>query len=129
MTSLTSFLRDLSREPFCYGRSDCALTLADWCQVRRGADPADWLRGAYDDEASCAAVLRGHGGLARLVREIAAGQGLDRTHSAVAGDIAVVRFGRLHFGAIRTASGKWAIKASDGLIVTADCRVVAAWSV
>jgi hypothetical protein len=127
--TLADFLAGLAREPFRYGRCDCALVLGRWWAVNHGVDPAAHLAGTYSDKESCADVLISHLGLLRLVFTICRGIGARRTRDPKPGDFGVVRMGRLHFGAIRTASGKWAIKASNGLIVTGDCRPIAVWSI
>lgn len=129
MSNLTAFLASLAREPFRFGSCDCALVLGRWWASNHGVDPAAHLVGTYSDKEGCADVLIAHRGLLRLVHGICRSIGARRTHEPRPGDIAVVRMGRSHFGAIRTPSGKWAIKASDGLIVTADCRPVMMWSI
>lgn len=126
---LAEFLASLAREPFSYGRCDCALVLGRWWETNHGIDPAAHLIGAYADKDGCADVLVANRGLLRLVFTICREIGAVRTRDPKPGDFGVVRMGRLHFGAIRTASGKWAIKASNGLIVTGDCRPLAMWSI
>lgn len=127
--ALSSFLRDLAREPFTYGQNDCVLALANWWRSNHQIDPGERLRGTYSDLEGCEEVLAAEGGVLRLVRRVTKATGMRRIITPAPGDIAVVRFQGKHFGAIRTPTGKWAIKAGDGLIVTQDCRLVAAWSV
>lgn len=122
--TLAAFLRRVAGEPFAFGRMDCALVIADWWRECHGVDPAAHLRGTYSNTSD---VLRG--GLLELVRDIARDAGAVRTREPKPGDFAVVRYRDTHFGAIRAASGKWAIKATDGLLLTRDCRVVAAWEI
>lgn len=126
---LIMYLRDLSREPFSYGQNDCVLALANWWRANHSTDPGERLRGTYSDIDGCEAVLVTEGGVLRLVSRVAKATGMRRTVSPSAGDIAVVRFQDKHFGAIRTTTGRWAIKAGAGLIITKDCRLVAAWSI
>lgn len=126
---LEAFFRDLARRPFAYGSTDCALVIADrWLQAH-GADPAAHLRGAYGTEDECAAVLAANGHLPRLVARLARSVGAPRTDDPKPGDFAVVRHQGRWWGAIRTPSGRWAIKAHDGLACLRNVRVVAAWSV
>jgi hypothetical protein len=125
-------LRDLARRPFRYGQTDCVLVLADWLLIcGRNRDPAEGYRGAYADEDGYRAILAPAGGLARFVRSMAAEMCLARVRACIApeGAIGVVRHEGQHFGAIRTPSGRWAIKANDGLLMLRDARVVAAWEV
>lgn len=127
---LAAFLAMLRREPFGYGSCDCALVLGAWAALARGiTDPAAHLKGTYASANECAAVTRRNGHLPRLVARLARDVGLERTRAPQPGDIAVVRFGGAWFGAIRTRGARWAIKCNDGLLVTRECRVVAAWSV
>ncbi|GLR55126.1 hypothetical protein KYK30_31740 [Shinella yambaruensis] len=129
MPDIAAFLASLAREPFCYGRTDCALVLGRWWAENHGCDPAAHLIATYHDGDACGAVLAKHGGLLRLVRDLCRTVGARRTANPKPGDIAVVRFGNAHFGAIRTISGKWAIKCTDGLTITTRCRPLMIWSI
>lgn len=129
---MEAFLRDLAGRQFRYGECDCLLVLADWLVLTgRNRDPAEGYRGTYSDEAGYLAVLRPAGGLARFVRSMAAEMSLARVRPATAptGAIGVVRHEAKHFGAIRCPSGRWAVKANDGMVFLKDPRVVAAWRV
>ena len=135
--TLEAFLTSLAGRPFAWGRTDCCLVLADWLLAcGRNRDVAEHLRGTYDDEAGCGAVLAAGGGVLRMVSRLAEEACLEEVEPSVAGPgaIAVVRYARAgerprHFGAIRTPSGRWAIKATDGLLMIRDARVAAAWKV
>lgn len=129
MSLLTDFLASLAREPFTYCRSDCGRVLGRWWQVNHGTDPAAWLDGAYHDRDGCLSVLAEHGSLLRLVHRLARAAGAQRAHDPKPGDFAVVSYGRLQFGAIRTPSGKWAIKCGHGLRVIGHCRPLMIWSI
>lgn len=129
MSDLKEFLASLAREPFAFGKTDCALILGRWWAIIHGRNPAAHLIGTYSDTAGCADVLVRHRGLLRLVHGICREIGAKRTGVPKPGDIAVVRWGRLHFGAIHTPSGKWAIKATDGLVITKDCKPLMIWSI
>jgi len=126
---LPAFLRALAARPFYYGDLDCALTLADWWQANHGVDPAAELRERYFDEAICEQLVAARGGLLRLVGDLAAGVGAARAADPGPGDIGVVIWTRRYFGAIRGASGVWAIKAVDGLVLTRDVLLRRAWEI
>lgn len=71
MARLEAFADDHS-VPFVWGTSDCALLIADWVVANGYADPASHLRGRYNDEVSCAAILESAGGLQAVVAGCAA---------------------------------------------------------
>lgn len=126
---LISFLADLARRPFRWGETDCALVLADWWQLNHGGpDPAAALRGSYASEDECTAVLVRNGHLPRVVRLLARSVGARRTANPQPGDFAVVRYEGRWWGAIMGPSGRWAIKCHDGLALSRNVRLVAAWS-
>lgn len=134
---ISPFLVALARRPFAFGATDCALILADyWLWLGHNYDPAETLRGAYDDEVSCRRVLEANGGLLRIVARMArdVGAPLVTGPDYPVGSVGVVRFGRKgqrqsHYGAIRAPGGYWAIKCSNGLTTARDLRVAAAWEV
>jgi hypothetical protein len=129
MADLKAFLRRLAREPFSYGELDCASVLGRWWEINHGVNPGAHLLGTYHDADACADVLMQHRGLLRLVFNICRSIGAQRTSDPQPGDFGVVRMGHLHFGAIRTPSGRWAIKCSDGLRVTQNCKPIMMWSI
>lgn len=129
MSLLSDFLASLAREPFGYGAADCGRVLGRWWQVNHGSDPAAWLDGAYADRNGCLALLASHGSLLRIVHGIAKSAGARRTRDPKPGDFAVVGYGRLQFGAIRTETGKWAIKCGPGLRIVSRCRPIMVWSI
>jgi hypothetical protein len=79
-------------QPFAWGTNDCAMFAADWVLAVRGVDPAEDLRGAYDDEAGAAEILAGHGGLGPLAEELMAAAGFEACPVAFAqrGDVVLV---------------------------------------
>lgn len=129
MADLKAFLAALAREPFAFGTTDCASILGRWWELNHGRNPAAHLVGTYSDTAGCLAVLILNRGLLRLVQAICRSVGAKRTNEPKPGDVAVVNWSRRHFGAIRTPSGKWAIKATDGLVITSDCKPLMIWSI
>jgi hypothetical protein len=129
MSLLTDYLASLAREPFTYGKEDCALPIGRWWQINHGVDPAAHLRGSYSTRDGCMAVIERHGGLLRLVWTLAKAAGARRTHDPKPGDFAVVGYGRIQFCAIRAPSGKWAIKCGNGLRFVSRCRPLMMWSI
>ncbi len=124
---LSDFLRTQAARPFSWSGAHCLSMLADWYLISTGRDPIPDFRGRIMTEADCAAVLGDAGGLARFVDRRCRALGAMRLREPVPGCIAVVRYQGRHFGALRTATGRWAIKGHDGLVVTGACRLVAAW--
>lgn len=102
--------RDAGEGSFVWGVSDCTLWVANWCVVRFGFDPAEGLRGTYEDEAGAVAVtgddLAGFVG-ARLGPLIIKDVAED-------GDVAIIRaFGR-DVAAIRNGPF-WVVKSENGV--------------
>ena len=126
---LKSFLLDLSRRPFAWGQDDCCLILADWWQANHGEDAASQLRGQYDDEAGCRALVRREGGLLRLVSRLARSVGAKPAKDPQGGDFGIVRHRGRHLGAIRADARLWAGKSPSGLQLFEPERVVRAWSI
>lgn len=127
--SLNEFLTTVRRSRFEYGVNDCALVLATWWFANHGVDPAAHLRGTYGSYEGCRDLLISERGLLRLVWKLARSVGAKKTDNPKPGDFAVVRFQGTHFGAIKTNADRWAIKMSNGLTHTIDCRVIIAWSI
>jgi hypothetical protein len=124
---LTAFLRDLAGRRAVLGEVDCCLAIADWVLVSRGFDPAARFRGVYATEDDVSALLKREGGMPRLLGRLARDAGARRVKDPQPGDFAVVRADGKCWGAIRTPSGRWAIKANDGVVMSRLPRVVAAW--
>lgn len=55
--------------PFAYGSFDCCLFAADCVLAMTGQDPAEQLRGSYQDELQGRELLVQLGGLEQLARE------------------------------------------------------------
>ncbi|MBS7532263.1 hypothetical protein KHC28_01105 [Ancylobacter sonchi] len=126
---LSAFLRHAQRQPFVFGHFDCTLMLADWWLANHGVDPAaDW-RGTFATQADCNALLRRHGGLPRLLARMALQVGAVRTTDPQPGDFAVIRAPTLWAAAIRTPTGRWAVKEGEGLTAIREARIVAAWKI
>jgi hypothetical protein len=127
-TLLAAFLRSRIGLPFVWGRTDCALFVADWVRAATGRDGAKGLRGRYACEASARATLAGTS-LLRTVDRCARGIGLARTRTPVAGDIGIV-LAPGPICAIRTASG-WVCQGDFVLErwPAAGVRLLMAWRV
>lgn len=64
---LADYLESRHDMPFEWGKNDCCLFVADWLVILTGIDPADELRGTYDDAATAGVILESHGGLESMV--------------------------------------------------------------
>ncbi|WP_422038047.1 DUF6950 family protein [Rhizobium sp. PP-CC-3G-465] len=119
----------MAASEFAWGTKDCALVIADWWAVNHGADPASHLRETYGSRDECHAVLNREGGLCRLVSRLARSVGAVRSSGDSAGDFGVIRHGDRHLAAIRTQSGRWAVKGEKCVTALKNPKVVAAWHV
>lgn len=126
---LAEFLGSCARRPFVWGSDDCCLMLADWWLACHGVDPAEDLRGTYSTGAECAALLRRHGGLLRLVGKMARRAGAARSGGPQPGDFGVARHGGLHIAGIIAPDGMFASRSERGLICFRPGRIVALWSI
>lgn len=130
MTLIAKHLRIWATSEFQWGKTDCAIVLADYVLDVTGKDGAARLRGRYTTKAGCNRVsgfLRR--GLAAVVGECAANAGLAVCEAPLRGDIGVIQFGpKVFAGALCLGPGRWAIKSPDGLL-TVDRPHVAAWAV
>ena len=126
---LGAFLRALAATEFAWGTKDCALVIADWWEANHGSDPAFYLRETYGSQAECHAVLEREGGLGRLVSRLARSVGAIRSSGDRAGDFGLIRHGGRHLAAIRTQSGRWAVKGEKCVTALKNPKVVAAWHV
>lgn len=128
---LAKHLRIWATTEFAWGRSDCAIVLADYVQDLRGVDGAAHLRGRYRTRAGCNRVsgfIRR--GLVAVVGECAAKAGLPASEAPQRGDIGVLQVTAAAFaGAICLGGDRWALKSPEGLMTVTRPKVVAAWSV
>ncbi len=126
---LDVFLETMAASPFEDGRSDCALTVADWTMTATGCpDPAAHLRGRYRTALGRERLLRGLGGLEFVMSDCARRALLSETLTPVRGDIGLIRWGALELAAICLGS-RWAVKASEGVVAQSADVVVRAWDV
>lgn len=126
---LREFLLDVAGRPFVWGQTDCALVIAEWWALNHGADPAAHLRGTYSTEEECLAVMERHGGVLKLVTELAEKVGAPLAVDYMPGDFGVVSAHGLSWGAIRTESGRWFIKARKGVAVVSHAHVSRGWAI
>lgn len=128
---IAKHLRRWATSEFEWGRTDCALVLADYVLDAVGKDGAAHLRGRYQGWVGCERVsgfMRR--GLTTVVGECASVAGLLPTDEPVRGDIGVLQFAeRVFAGSLYLGDGRWAVKSTDGLITLNNPKVVAAWAV
>src|SRR5690606_36183567 len=91
----------LTCSPHIWGQSDCSLVIADWAMANGYADSAAHLRGTYETEDECRALLAARGGLIPTVGQCASLLGLKPLHEPEFGCIAVV-------GSERNPDRQWA---------------------
>lgn len=126
---LVAFVAAGARTPFVFGRSCCALWVADWIAAERDCDPARELRGTFRCHLGSARLQRRAGGLAALVAEPMAAAGLIETAAPIAGDVGVVMTKAAGaIAGICMGGGLWAVKTKDGVAV-APAQLVKGWSV
>lgn len=114
---LTAFVADGARLPFVFGRSCCALWVADWIAAERRLDPAHELRGTFRCHLGSARLQRRAGGLAALVAAPLAALGLVETVSPAIGDVGVVMTKAGEIAGICMGGERWAMKTKDGVAV------------
>lgn len=129
MIDLSAYLRAEAERRFELGTADCCCFVADWVRLCRGIDPIAHCRG-YRGRAEADALLRGWGGLTRIVGRAAARIGLKLTRQPAPGDVAVVALAGVATCAIRSAHG-WILRMDDGMAMLPPdrVRVLAAWRV
>lgn len=77
-------------KPFVWGALDCSLAVGDWAVLNGHPDPAAHLRGTYDSEAACRALIAARGGLVEVFGDCAARAGLTPLHEPRFGCAAVI---------------------------------------
>lgn len=126
MVTLSEFLRRAAAEPFVYGETDCAMTLANWVREQTGVDYAAHLRGRYRTAIGWARIAKRHGGLVQLVGGVADAAGMRARQCAQTGDVGIVAIPGVGLaGGLRTARA-WAIKTDRG-ITAGQFEAVQAW--
>lgn len=90
MARLEDFCDRTNGLPHVWGQSDCSLLIADWAIENGYPDSAAPLRGAYDSEETCRALLAAEGGLVAVVGDCADRIGLTPLHEPEFGSVAVI---------------------------------------
>jgi hypothetical protein len=90
MARLEAFVVDTERTSHIWGVSDCSLAIADWAMANGYDDGAADLRGTYETEDACRAVLAARGGLVPTVAACASRLGLHPLSEPEFGCIAVI---------------------------------------
>lgn len=91
-TALLAYVEWAGKQPWEWGKRDCTLFAADWASLIDGYkhDPAEGLRGTYDDAESAAAVIAAHGGIIELVGACLGHLGWAAVEMPGDGDIGIV---------------------------------------
>ena len=104
--------------PHGWGDIDCCMALADWAIWLGHEDPACDLRGTYDSEEGCKAIVAAMGGLLPLVGRCCHRIGWERTERVETGVIGVIGSPTVisrQWGAIRDGS-EWLVRAEAGFL-------------
>lgn len=138
-SDLVTFLDKSRDEPWVWGKSDCAMWVANWVLLATGKDVATVYRGRYSSDMECRRLVHAYGGLVPLLTK-AFDLVLSRTENqkSLPGDVAIVRVpykSRLKQRvmnrpamAICVPPG-WAVRTSDmGLLVT-GLPVLLSWRI
>lgn len=125
---LSAFVAEGARTPFVFGRSCCAMWVADWIATERGCDPARDLRGTFRCHLGSLRLQRRAGGLAALVAAPMAAVGLPETAVPVAGDVGVVMTRAGEIAGICMGGGLWAVKTKEG-VAMAPAKLLKGWIV
>lgn len=64
--SLSALVTQALPRPFAWGAHDCCTWAADAVLAQTGADPAEGLRGTYDDARTALALVQRLGGMAEI---------------------------------------------------------------
>lgn len=123
---LNTYLNEQAVHIYRPGISDCAMLCLNWLETLT-QDTGFKDRYHYQTEDAGKAF----GSLKTLAEEAAAYYGLKKTTSPQAGDVAVLDAGGFgHICAIRTASGKWAFRAKEGVnLYRLKAAVISCWRV
>jgi hypothetical protein len=125
---LEEFMLDMARSDHIWSQSDCAMTIANWWLFVHGVDPAADLRGTYQTEQECTALVAREGGMLLVVGVRARNVGAQPTLAPVPGDIGVIAVHGVEFGAILGPTGRWAVKSQHG-VAGYRCSPLQAWSI
>jgi hypothetical protein len=114
---LLAFVESRQNRPFQWGVNDCCLFASDWVLKASDVDLAASFRGSYSSALGASRLLRNHGGVRGLIRELGESQGMQPISSAYVqrGDLVVADTG--YGEAIGISLGNVAaFVARDGLV-------------
>ena len=121
-----AFLTERARQPFAWGRNDCAIFAADAVQAVTGVDLAGRLRGATTARQAVR-LLRRHGDLLGIASAaLGAPVGV---HQAQEADVLLVRMGRRSALGVRLADDVVVGPGLDGLQAVPLQQALCAWRV
>ncbi|WP_223567252.1 DUF6950 family protein [Agrobacterium tumefaciens] len=115
--TLSAFLDAYREKPWRPGHVDCCLFLASWAIWLGHRDPAEHLRGTYEDEAGFRSHIEASGSVVSLVGTCAAKIHGKRMQSPYAGSIGVIGSSRNiyhQFGAIFDGE-RWLVRFINGV--------------
>lgn len=133
-TLLDSVIRQAATAPFCWGRHDCALFVADCIHAITGMDPAQAFRGAYDSQETAEAALMDYagGGIDALAYKMALEHGYEQLLPAYAqrGDVVLCNLGdQLALGIVSMSGRDVLVASAQGLFAYPLSIAVVAWRV
>lgn len=112
-----SFSCAYAEKPWRPGQVDCCLFLAAWAIWLGYPDPAQHLRGTYDDEAGFRGIIDGAGSVTAVVERCAHSINARRLQRPLCGSIGVIgSSSNIHrqFGAIHDGEG-WNVRFINGV--------------
>lgn len=114
--TLAAFLAAQDRKGWQPGKNDCCLYLAAWAIWLGHRDPAQHLRGTYDDEAGYLRIIEEADGIAALVGDCVqriGGRAIARPKVGAIGIVGSRLKSSMQFGAIATPDG-WSVLTDAG---------------
>ena len=130
MTPLFLELHRWQATPYEWGYFDCFLAPCEWVQKQCGFDPAEGIRGTYDNPKWCDAGRRMRADGEAIARRVLAR--LPVMDTPRPGDVALLRLpGQRHLcGALRVDDRNWAMKSEErSVVVTRVGQPVVIWGV
>jgi len=128
LVTLNSFLYANGRKAWEPGRVDCCMVLADWAVWLGWSDPAESLRGTYDDEDGFRRIVELAGGVLGVVSPLVVriqGRLVDTPEVGSIGVIGSRTNVHRQYGAIHTGSS-WMMRSKSGWVSMA-ARPIAVW--
>lgn len=107
---LSAFIKSRITMPFQWGVNDCCIFACDCMLALTGVDPAEGIRGTYDNEHDALRVVYDRGGMEKMFTDIGATIGLTphtNASRAKRGDIVLFMQNGLETAGIIDDSGKY----------------------